>query len=61
MLKVLKNLNASLLRKLYTYRLMLDEDIPFERAPFISGTKQDVDDIISGLIPLGENMSRYGK
>lgn len=61
MMKVLKNLNASLLRKLYTYRLMLDEDIPFERAPFISGTKQDVDEIINNLTPLDENMSRYGK
>jgi len=61
MLKVCKNLNASLLRKLYTYRLMLDETIPFERAPFISGSKQDVDDIINGLLPLEENMSKYGK
>lgn len=61
MMKVLKNLNASLLRKLYTYRLMLDENIPFERAPFISGTKEDVDEIINNLMPLQENMSKYGK
>jgi hypothetical protein len=61
MMKVLKNLNASLLRKLYTYRLILDPDIPFERAPFISGTKEDVDEIINGLMPLDENMKKYGK
>ncbi len=61
MLKICKNLNASLLRKLYTYRLILDEDIPFERAPFISGSKEDVDEIINGLMPLEENMSKYGK
>lgn len=61
MLKVCKNLNASLLRKLYTYRLILDDNIPFERAPFISGTKQDVDDIINSLEPLDTNMKKYGK
>jgi hypothetical protein len=61
MLKICKNLNASLLRKLFTYRLILDENIPFERAPFISGSKQDVDEIINGLMPLEENMSRYGR
>jgi hypothetical protein len=61
MLKICKNLNASLLRKLFTYRLILDENIPFERAPFISGSKEDVDEIINGLMPLEENMSRYGR
>jgi len=61
MLKICKNLNASLLRKLHTYRLILDENIPFERAPFISGSKKDVDEIISSLMPLDENMSKYGK
>lgn len=52
MLKVCKNLNASLLRTLTTYRYMIDESIPHERAKFISGTEQDVNDIINGLAPL---------
>lgn len=59
MMKVCKNLNSSLLRTLYTYRLMLDENIPFERAPFIGGEEKDVDEIISSLMPLEDNMKQY--
>lgn len=60
MLKVCKNLNASLLRKLRTYRYMMDETIPFERHKFIGGTAEDVENIISSLLPLDENIRRYG-
>lgn len=59
MLKVCKNLNASLLRKLCTYRLMLDDSIPFERAKFISGTEDDVKEIMDSLLPLDENIKRF--
>jgi len=59
MLKVCKNLNASLLRTLYTYRLMLDESVPFERAPFIGGDQEDVKEIIDGLMPLDKNMKQF--
>jgi hypothetical protein len=59
MMKVCKNLNASLLRTLYTYRLMLDESIPYERAPFIGGNQEDVREIIGSLMPLDDNMKRF--
>jgi hypothetical protein len=61
MLKVCKNLNASLLRTLTTYRYMIDNTIPFERAPFIGGTEEDVKTIINSLTPLEENMKKYGR
>lgn len=60
MLKVCKNLNVSLLRKLRTYRYMIDDSIPFERHKYIGGTADDVKRIMSSLLPLDENMSRFG-
>lgn len=61
MLKVCKNLDASLLRTLYTYRVMFDENIPFKRAPFIGGDAEDVRNIIDNLRPLDANMERFYK
>ncbi|MCZ2444544.1 MAG: hypothetical protein LC101_12300 [Flavobacteriales bacterium] len=60
MLKLCKNLNASVLRKYHTYRYMIDASIPFERHKFIGGDAEDVKQIIDGLLPLDDNMSRYG-
>ncbi|MBE2246004.1 MAG: hypothetical protein IAE67_02005 [Candidatus Competibacteraceae bacterium] len=60
MLKLCKNLNASLLRRYYTYRFMIDDDIPFERHKYIGGNAEDVKQILDSLLPLEENMSRFG-
>jgi hypothetical protein len=40
---------------------MIDNTIPFERAPFIGGTEEDVKTIINSLTPLEENMKKYGR
>ncbi|MFN5317954.1 MAG: hypothetical protein ACK5CY_03850 [Bacteroidia bacterium] len=41
MLKVIENLGTELHRKLTTYRLFFDTDIPFERHPILGGKKKD--------------------